>query len=307
MLAINGRISVGLMTSALSYANQYTKPFNEITGVIAEFQNAIVSASRVFSLLDEKEEETEGEVEISSSEGEVAFDDVSFSYNKDQKLIENFSFKALSGRHVAIVGPTGAGKTTIINLLMRFYDADKGRILLDGKDITSINRQSVRKLFGMVLQDTYIRNATVRENILMGRSFSDEDVIKAARLSHAEGFIERLPDGYDTVLSDESSALSQGERQLLSIARIMLSLPPILILDEATSSIDTRTELLIQNSFSHLMEGRTTFSVAHRLSTIENADTILVMKDGAVIEMGDHKELLARKGFYYELYRSQFA
>lgn len=307
LLAINGRISVGLMTSALSYANQYTKPFNEITGVIAEFQNAIVSASRVFSLLDEKEEETEGEVEISSSEGDVAFDDVSFSYNKDQKLIENFSFKALSGRHVAIVGPTGAGKTTIINLLMRFYDADKGRILLDGKDITSINRQSVRRLFGMVLQDTYIRNATVRENILMGRSFSDEDVIKAARLSHAEGFIERLPDGYDTVLSDESSALSQGERQLLSIARIMLSLPPILILDEATSSIDTRTELLIQNSFSHLMQGRTTFSVAHRLSTIENADTILVMKDGAVIEMGDHKELLARKGFYYELYRSQFA
>ncbi len=307
LLAISGRISVGLMTSALSYANQYTKPFNEITGVIAEFQNAIVSASRVFSLIDEKEEDRAGECDIESSSGEVAFDRVSFSYDKSQKLIENFSFKALSGKHVAIVGPTGAGKTTIINLLMRFYDADKGRILLDERDITTISRQSVRKLFGMVLQDTYIRNATVRENILMGRDFSDEEVRRAARLSHADSFIERLPDGYDTILSDESSALSQGERQLLSIARIMLSLPPILILDEATSSIDTRTEILIQNSFSRLMEGRTTFSVAHRLSTIENADTILVMKDGAVIEMGSHKELLARKGFYYDLYKSQFA
>ena len=307
LLAINGRISVGLMTSALSYANQYTKPFNEITGVVAEFQNAIVSASRVFSLLDEKEESRKGERAISTSSGEVTFDDVSFSYDKSQHLIENFSFKALSGKHIAIVGPTGAGKTTIINLLMRFYDSDKGRILLDGRDITTIDRQSVRRLFGMVLQDTYIRNTTVRENILMGRSFSDEEVVKAAKLSHADGFIERLPQGYDTILSDESSALSQGERQLLSIARIMLSLPPILILDEATSSIDTRTEILIQNSFSHLMQGRTTFSVAHRLSTIENADTILVMKDGSVVEMGSHKELLAKKGFYYELYRSQFA
>ena len=247
LLAINGRISVGLMTSALSYANQYTKPFNEITGVIAEFQSAIVSASRVFALLDEKEESRIGEGEISSSEGDVSFDDVSFSYDKSQKLIENFSFNAKSGEHVAIVGPTGAGKTTIINLLMRFYDADKGRILLDGRDITTIDRQSVRKLFGMVLQDTYIRNASVKDNILMGRSFSDEDVRKAARLSHADAFIERLPNGYDTMLSDESSSLSQGERQLLSIARIMLSLPPVLILDEATSSIDTRTELLIQN------------------------------------------------------------
>lgn len=306
LLAINGRISVGLMTSALSYANQYTKPFNEITGVIAEFQSAIVSASRVFALLDEKEESRIGEGEISSSEGDVSFDDVSFSYDKSQKLIENFSFKAKSGEHVAIVGPTGAGKTTIINLLMRFYDADKGRILLDGRDITTIDRQSVRKLFGMVLQDTYIRNASVKDNILMGRSFSDENVRKAARLSHADAFIERLPNGYDTMLSDESSSLSQGERQLLSIARIMLSLPPVLILDEATSSIDTRTELLIQNSFSRLMEGRTTFSVAHRLSTIENADTIIVLKDGSVVEMGRHEELLEKKGFYYELYRSQF-
>ncbi len=306
LLAINGRISVGLMTSALSYANQYTKPFNEITGVIAEFQSAIVSASRVFALLDEKEESRIGEGEISSSEGDVSFDDVSFSYDKSQKLIENFSFNAKSGEHVAIVGPTGAGKTTIINLLMRFYDADKGRILLDGRDITTIDRQSVRKLFGMVLQDTYIRNASVKDNILMGRSFSDEDVRKAARLSHADAFIERLPNGYDTMLSDESSSLSQGERQLLSIARIMLSLPPVLILDEATSSIDTRTELLIQNSFARLMEGRTTFSVAHRLSTIENADTIIVLKDGSVVEMGRHEELLEKKGFYYELYRSQF-
>ena len=306
LLAINGRISVGLMTSALSYANQYTKPFNEITGVIAEFQSAIVSASRVFALLDEKEESRIGEGEISSSEGDVSFDDVSFSYDKSQKLIENFSFNAKSGEHVAIVGPTGAGKTTIINLLMRFYDADKGRILLDGRDITTIDRQSVRKLFGMVLQDTYIRNASVKDNILMGRSFSDENVRKAARLSHADAFIERLPNGYDTMLSDESSSLSQGERQLLSIARIMLSLPPVLILDEATSSIDTRTELLIQNSFARLMEGRTTFSVAHRLSTIENADTIIVLKDGSVVEMGRHEELLEKKGFYYELYRSQF-
>lgn len=306
LLAINGRISVGLMTSALSYANQYTKPFNEITGVIAEFQSAIVSASRVFALLDEKEESRIGEGEISSSEGDVSFDDVSFSYDKSQKLIENFSFNAKSGEHVAIVGPTGAGKTTIINLLMRFYDADKGRILLDGRDITTIDRQSVRKLFGMVLQDTYIRNASVKDNILMGRSFSDEDVRKAARLSHSDAFIERLPNGYDTMLSDESSSLSQGERQLLSIARIMLSLPPVLILDEATSSIDTRTELLIQNSFARLMEGRTTFSVAHRLSTIENADTIIVLKDGSVVEMGRHEELLEKKGFYYELYRSQF-
>ena len=307
LLAIGGRISVGLMTSALSYANQYTKPFNEITGVIAEFQNAIVSASRVFALLDEAEESTEGESEIEEAKGEVTFSDVSFSYNKNEKLIEHFSFSALSGKHVAIVGPTGAGKTTIINLLMRFYDSDDGKILLDGRDITSINRQSVRRLFGMVLQDTYIRNASVRDNILMGRNFSDKEVRRAARLSHAEGFIERLPNGYDTILSDESSALSQGERQLLSIARIMLSLPPILILDEATSSIDTRTELLIQNSFQRLMQGRTTFSVAHRLSTIESADTILVMKDGKVIEMGSHKELLEKKGFYHELYRSQFA
>lgn len=307
LLAIGGRISVGLMTSALSYANQYTKPFNEITGVIAEFQNAIVSASRVFALIDEAEESTEGESEIEEAKGDVTFSDVSFSYNKNEKLIEHFSFSALSGKHVAIVGPTGAGKTTIINLLMRFYDSDDGKILLDGRDITSINRQSVRRLFGMVLQDTYIRNASVRDNILMGRNFSDEEVRRAARLSHAEGFIERLPNGYDTVLSDESSALSQGERQLLSIARIMLSLPPILILDEATSSIDTRTELLIQNSFQRLMQGRTTFSVAHRLSTIESADTILVMKDGKVIEMGSHKELLEKKGFYHELYRSQFA
>ena len=307
LLAIGGRISVGLMTSALSYANQYTKPFNEITGVIAEFQNAIVSASRVFALLDEAEESTEGESEIEEAKGDVTFSDVSFSYNKNEKLIEHFSFSALSGKHVAIVGPTGAGKTTIINLLMRFYDSDDGKILLDGRDITSINRQSVRRLFGMVLQDTYIRNASVRDNILMGRNFSDKEVRRAARLSHAEGFIERLPNGYDTILSDESSALSQGERQLLSIARIMLSLPPILILDEATSSIDTRTELLIQNSFQRLMQGRTTFSVAHRLSTIESADTILVMKDGKVIEMGSHKELLEKKGFYHELYRSQFA
>lgn len=307
LLAIGGRISVGLMTSSLSYANQYTKPFNEITGVIAEFQNAIVSASRVFALIDEAEESTEGESEIEEAKGDVTFSDVSFSYNKNEKLIEHFSFSALSGKHVAIVGPTGAGKTTIINLLMRFYDSDDGKILLDGRDITSINRQSVRRLFGMVLQDTYIRNASVRDNILMGRNFSDEGVRRAARLSHAEGFIERLPNGYDTILSDESSALSQGERQLLSIARIMLSLPPILILDEATSSIDTRTELLIQNSFQRLMQGRTTFSVAHRLSTIESADTILVMKDGKVIEMGSHKELLEKKGFYHELYRSQFA
>ena len=307
LLACSGRITVGLMSSALSYANQYTKPFNEITGVIAEFQNAIVSASRVFALIDEKEEGKENESELLEAEGNVEFKDVSFSYNKEQKLIEHFNFKARKGEHVAIVGPTGAGKTTLINLLMRFYDADSGMLTLDGRDMKSIERRSVRKHFGMVLQDTYIRNASVRDNILMGRKFPDEAVRRAAELSHADGFIERLEQGYDTILSDESSSLSQGERQLLSIARIMLDLPPMLILDEATSSIDTRTEILIQQSFSSLMEGRTTFSVAHRLSTVENADTIIVLKDGHVIEMGNHKELLAEKGFYYELYQSQFA
>ncbi len=307
LLACSGRITVGLMSSALSYANQYTKPFNEITGVIAEFQNAIVSASRVFALIDEKEEDKENESELLEAEGNVEFKDVSFSYNKEQKLIEHFNFKARKGEHVAIVGPTGAGKTTLINLLMRFYDADSGMLTLDGRDMKSIERRSVRKHFGMVLQDTYIRNASVRDNILMGRKFPDEAVRRAAELSHADGFIERLEQGYDTILSDESSSLSQGERQLLSIARIMLDLPPMLILDEATSSIDTRTEILIQQSFSSLMEGRTTFSVAHRLSTVENADTIIVLKDGHVIEMGNHKELLAEKGFYYELYQSQFA
>ncbi len=306
-LVINGRLSVGLMTSALSYANQYTKPFNEISGVIAEFQNAIASSARVFAFLDEKEEEKSLETDVISSDGNVEFKNVSFSYDKEKALIENFSFRADKGTHVAIVGPTGAGKTTLINLLMRFYDADEGVISLDGKDIKNVSRESLRRLFGMVLQDTYIMHGTVKDNILMGRNKSLEDVKRAAALSYASDFIERLPEGYETVLSDEAGELSQGERQLLSISRIMLSLPPLLILDEATSNIDTRTERLIQSSFSRLMEGRTAFTVAHRLSTVENADVILVLKDGSVVEIGSHQELLEKKGFYYELYRSQFA
>lgn len=307
LLTLSGRISVGLMSASLSYANQYTKPFNEISGVIAEFQNALASASRIFAFLDEREEDKSGESDIGKARGDFSFNNVSFSYNKDEELIKGFNFASKSGDSVAIVGPTGSGKTTIINLIMRFYDTDGGSISLDGKDLKTISRKSLRKNIGMVLQDTYILNRSVKDNILMGRDFPLEKVKEAARLSYADSFIERLPNGYDTVLSDSSSALSQGERQLLSIARVMLDIPSILILDEATSNIDTRTEILIQKSFARLSKDKTIFAVAHRLSTIENSDYIICLKDGKVVESGNHKELIDKKGFYFDLYQSQFA
>ena len=307
LLAVRGFISVGALTSALSYANQYTKPFNEISGVVTELQNAIVCASRVFDLIDAKSEKKDELNTLEVKEGAVSFNDISFSYDKERPLISDFSFKAKGGTHVAIVGPTGAGKTTLINLLMRFYELDSGSICIDNMPIDKVSRHSLRSSFGMVLQDTYLLDGTIRDNILLGREATDEEVIKAAVKSHADGFIRRLPNGYETVVSDSSSALSQGERQLLCIARIMLSIPKMLILDEATSSIDTRTEALIQNSFTALMKGRTSFVVAHRLSTIENADVILVLKDGAIVEMGSHQELLNKGGFYSELFKSQFA
>lgn len=305
--ALSGRITVGALSSALSYANQYTKPFNEISGVVTELQNAVVCASRVFELIDEKSEARSPEEKLEVKEGAVSFSHVDFSYSKDKPLIEDFTLEASGGKHVAIVGPTGAGKTTIINLLMRFYDVDSGALLIDGKDIRDVSRASLRSSFGMVLQDTYLFTGTIRDNIVLGRGLDDQEVEKAAHAAHADGFIKRLPSGYDTLVSDEGSALSAGERQLLCIARIMAVLPDILILDEATSSIDTRTEALIQNSFATLMKGRTSFIVAHRLSTIENADLILVLKDGHVIETGSHKELLEKKGFYADLFYSQFA
>lgn len=308
ILAIKRLLTVGDLTCVLSYANQYTKPFNEISGVVTELQNAFVCASRVFSLIDERQESPDPQAALADVRGAVSIDDVSFSYVPDRRLIEHFTFSAPAGSSVAIVGPTGCGKTTLINLLMRFYDVDSGTISVDGTDISSVSRRSLRSSYGMVLQDTWLKQGTVYDNIVMGRpGVSREDVARAAKLAHADEFIARLENGYDTVLSDESAALSQGERQLLCIARIMLSLPPMLILDEATSSIDTRTELLIQESFGRLMEGRTSFVVAHRLSTIKNADMIIVMRDGKVVETGNHEQLLASNGFYSVLYNSQFA
>ena len=308
LLAIERVLTVGDLTCILSYANQYTKPFNEISGVITELQNAFVCASRVFALINEQPESPDVPVELEQAHGDVSINDISFSYNPEQRLIEHFSFAAAAGSRIAIVGPTGCGKTTLINLLMRFYDVGAGSILVDGKDISQVTRASLRRSYGMVLQDTWLKNGTIYENIVLGRSgVSREDVERAARLAHADEFIGRLEKGYDTLVSDETAALSQGERQLLCIARIMLVLPPMLILDEATSSIDTRTELLIQESFNLLMEGRTSFVVAHRLSTIRSADVILVMKGGKVIEMGNHEQLLAQNGFYSTLYNSQFA
>lgn len=308
LLAIKRVLTVGDLTCILSYANQYTKPFNEISGVVTELQNAFVCASRVFSLINQEPESPDVPVELEHVRGDVGINDISFSYTPEQHLIEHFSFAAEAGNRIAIVGPTGCGKTTLINLLMRFYEVDAGNITVDGKDIAQVTRNSLRRSYGMVLQDTWLKNGTVYENIVMGRpGVSLEDVERAAKLAHADEFIARLENGYDTVISDETAALSQGERQLLCIARIMLILPPMLILDEATSSIDTRTELLIQESFNRLMEGRTSFVVAHRLSTIKSADVILVMKGGKVIEMGDHESLLEQKGFYSTLYNSQFA
>ena len=307
---INGHMSVGQLTAFLSYANQYTKPFNEISGVITELQNALACAERVFSLIEEKTEtsDKEGAKVLTSPEGVVGFDDVSFSYDKSKKLIEDLKLDIKKGQRVAIVGPTGSGKTTLINLLMRFYDVDSGSISVDGFDIRDIKRASLRENFGMVLQETWLKNGTVRENITLGRKgFTDEQIIEAAKASHAHSFIKRLPNGYDTVISENGGNLSQGQKQLLCITRVMLSVPPMLILDEATSSIDTNTEIRIQKAFGRMMQGRTSFIVAHRLSTIREADVILVMKNGHILEQGNHEELLAKKGFYHELYNSQYA
>lgn len=310
MSAIAGGISVGQLSCLLSYANQYTKPFNEISGVITELQNALACASRIFELIEEEPQipDVQDAHVLEDAQGNVSLNDVSFSYKPDQKLIQNFNLSVKPGQRVAIVGPTGCGKTTIINLLMRFYDVDKGCIKVDDTDIRNITRPSLRTSYGMVLQETWLKAGTIRENIAFGKpDATDEEIIEAAKASHAHGFIKRLPNGYDTVIGEEGGSLSQGQKQLLCIARVMLCLPPMLILDEATSSIDTRTELKIQNAFAVMMEGRTSFIVAHRLSTIQNADIILVMKDGNVIEQGNHETLLRQNGFYAKLYNSQFA
>ncbi len=307
---LTGGMSVGILASFLSYANQYTKPFNEISGVLTELQNALACAGRVFDLIDEKEEVNDeglGGLKEVNNPGDVCMESVDFAYNKDMKLLSDLNIDVDPGEHVAIVGPTGCGKTTIINLLMRFYDVDKGSIRIDGTDIRAVKRHSLRKAYGMVLQDTWLRHGTIRDNIKLGRDISDDEMIAAAKEVHAHSFIRRLKNGYDTVIGEEGGSLSQGQKQLLCIARVMLSLPPMLILDEATSSIDTRTEMKIQDAFLKMMEGRTSFIVAHRLSTIKNADLILVMRAGNIVEQGNHDELLAKRGFYYELYNSQFA
>ena len=307
-LVMRGGMSVGLLTSFLSYANQYMKPFNEISGVVTELQNALTCAGRVFELLDEESETDEAHASLPESvEGRVELSHVAFSYTPDRELIRDLNLSVKSGQRIAIVGPTGCGKTTLINLLMRFYDVNNGSISVEDMDIRQVKRADLRRCYGMVLQDTWIRNDTVRENIRMGREgVTDEDIAAAARSAYADGFIRRLPKGYDTVISQEGTALSAGQKQLLCIARIMLNLPPMLILDEATSSIDTMTEQRIQRAFEKLMKGRTSFVVAHRLSTIRSADVILVMKDGDIIEQGDHDSLMAAEGFYKKLYMSQF-
>lgn len=302
-----GGFTVGRLTSFLSYANQYTKPFNEISGVITELQNALACIGRVFELIEEPAQ-TRDENRHGTFSGAVEIKDLAFSYRKDKPLIRNFNLKVHKGQRIAIVGPTGCGKTTFINLLMRFYDPDEGQILLDGVDTQTVSRSSIRRSVGMVLQDTWISNGTVRENISMGRPDAGEDeVVQAAMQAHAHSFIKRLPQGYDTVLGEGGVELSQGQKQLLCIARVMLCLPPMLFLDEATSSIDTRTEARIQKAFNTMMQGRTSFIVAHRLSTIQEADVILVMRSGQIVEQGTHEELLKKRGFYSELYRSQFA
>ena len=308
--AISGSLSVGMLTCFLTYANQYTKPFNEIAGVAAELQSAIASAARVFELIDApwQEPDAPDAQPLSRADGSVEIRDVAFSYRQDVPLIENLNLAAQPGQRIAIVGPTGCGKTTIINLLMRFYDVNRGEIRVSGRDARSLPRDNLRAQFGMVLQDTWLKTGTIRENIAYGRpDATEEEIVFAAKAAHADGFIRRLPQGYDTMVSDEEGGLSQGQRQLLCIARVMLTLPPMLILDEATSSIDTRTESLIQRAFDRMMQGRTSFIVAHRLSTIRGADCILVMRDGHIVEQGRHEELLAKGGFYAELYNSQFA
>ena len=306
-LTVPYTLSVGGLTIFLSYANQYTKPFNEISGVVAEMQNALACASRVFELIEEEPQTQDNNTVLEHVEGKISLKDVSFSYVEEKPLIKNLSLNVESGMRVAIVGPTGCGKTTLINLLMRFYDVNGGAISIDNNDIRDVTRESLRKNYGMVLQETWLRNGTIRENIAFGKEdATDEEIIAAAKAAHAHSFIKRMPDGYDTVIGEEGGSLSQGQKQLLCIARIMLKLPPMLILDEATSSIDTRTEQKIQDAFSLLMQGRTSFIVAHRLSTIQSADMILVMKDGNVIEKGTHEALLNEKGFYFDLYNSQF-
>ena len=308
--AISGSLSVGMLTCFLTYANQYTKPFNEIAGVAAELQSAIASAARVFELIDApwQEPDAPDAQPLARADGSVEIRDVAFSYRQDVPLIENLNLAAQPGQRIAIVGPTGCGKTTIINLLMRFYDVNRGEIRVSGRDARSLPRDNLRAQFGMVLQDTWLKTGTIRENIAYGRpDATEEEIVFAAKAAHADGFIRRLPQGYDTMVSDEEGGLSQGLRQLLCIARVMLTLPPMLILDEATSSIDTRTESLIQRAFDRMMQGRTSFIVAHRLSTIRGADCILVMRDGHIVEQGRHEELLQKGGFYAELYNSQFA
>lgn len=307
---IRGGLSVGQLTCFLSYANQYTKPFNEISGVITELQNALACAARIFELIEEQPQEPDraDAIVLGDVKGSVELKDVSFSYVPDKRLIENLNLQVKPGQRIAIVGPTGCGKTTIINLLMRFYDVDGGSIAVDGRPIRDITRKSLRTSYGMVLQDTWLKRGTIRENITVGKpDATQEEIVAAAKASHAHSFIKRLPDGYDTVIGEDGGSLSGGQKQLLCITRVMLSLPPMLILDEATSSIDTRTEIRIQKAFAVMMEGRTSFIVAHRLSTIQNADVILVMKDGHIIEQGSHEELLAKNGFYANLYQSQFA
>ena len=307
--AISKGITVGKLTSLLSYANQYTKPFNEISGVVTELQNALACAGRVLDLIYEEAETPDAPdaVELSEANGKVELEHVYFSYTPQQKLIEDFNLAVKPGQRVAIVGPTGCGKTTLINLLMRFYDVNSGQIRVSDIPMQQITRRSLRSNYGMVLQETWLRSGTIRDNITMGKpDATDEEMIAAAKASHAHSFIKRLPDGYDTVIGEDGGSLSQGQKQLLCIARVMLCLPPMLILDEATSSIDTRTEIRIQSAFAKMMQGRTSFIVAHRLSTIQEADVILVMKDGSIIEQGNHEELLAKKGFYANLYNSQF-
>lgn len=310
LAAVAGRISVGDLSCLLSYANQYTKPFNEISGVVTELQNALACAGRIFDLIEEEPQtpEKEGAMHLNNIRGNVELSHVAFSYTPEQKLIEDFNLQVKPGQRVAIVGPTGCGKTTMINLLMRFYDVDSGQIRVEGTDIRDMTRKSLRAGYGMVLQDTWLKAGTIRENITMGKpDATEEEIIAAARASHAHSFIKRLPEGYDTVISEDGGSLSQGQKQLLCITRVMLCLPPMLILDEATSSIDTRTEMKIQEAFARLMEGRTSFIVAHRLSTIREADVILVMRDGKIVEQGRHEELLEKDGFYAGLYNSQFA
>lgn len=310
LVAIKGGISVGRLSCFLSYANQYTKPFNEISGVVTELQNAFVCAGRIFELIDEEPQVPDAADArvLEEAQGNVNLKDVYFQYVPEKKLIQNFNLQVKPGQRVAIVGPTGCGKTTVINLLMRFYDVNSGSIKVDGTDIRDITRGSLRTNYGMVLQETWLRSGTIRDNICMGKpDATEEEIIRAAKASHAHGFIKRLPKGYDTVITEDGGSLSQGQKQLLCITRVMLCLPPMLILDEATSSIDTRTEIKIQNAFATMMEGRTSFIVAHRLSTIQSADVILVMKDGNIIEQGNHETLLAQGGFYANLYNSQFA